>query len=248
MAGRLLHATLGDPYSNVALEEVLFTGLRVPTLRVWSNQRCVVVGRAQLAAAETDVGYCGRNSVPVVRRFTAGGAVYNGPGNMNWSFLVPRAQEGGRPALGDANGVFSSFAAKVVQALRSCGAECEFRPPNAIFDGRGKVSGMAAYISSRGVLCHGTLLVAADLAEVESLTRPRGGALLPRYPRSRAARVSNCGVDPARFAAELARASGFGPEAGGLTAAEEESVGSLVASKYSRDSWNLGDPFALDEL
>ena len=92
--GRFLETTLGDPFSNLALEEVLFTGLHYPTLRIWENQRSVVIGRAQLARAEADLEYCHRTSAPVVRRFTAGGAVYNGPGNLNWPFFVPRGEGG----------------------------------------------------------------------------------------------------------------------------------------------------------
>jgi len=103
--------TLGDPFSNLALEEVLFLGLRVSTLRIWSNQKSVIIGRAQLAEFETNLEYCRGAGIPIVRRFTAGGAVYNGPGNLNWSFFVPREENGMGSDLGDANRVFAAFAA-----------------------------------------------------------------------------------------------------------------------------------------
>ncbi len=205
MFGRLLEVTLGDPFSNLALEEVLFMGLRVPTIRVWSNQRSVIIGRAQLARFETDVEYCRGRSIPIVRRFTAGGAVYNGPGNLNWSFFVPRKADVTGAGLGDANRVFASFAAHVVTALRACDVDCEFKPPNSIVGKHGKISGMAAYISRGGVLCHGTLLVDADLEEVEKLTRPDARELMRRYPRSRIAPVSNCGVETRDFVSKLAK-------------------------------------------
>ena len=248
MVGRLLEVTLDDPFSNLALEEALFTGLRVPTLRVWNNQRSVIIGRAQLARFETDMEYCRSSSIPVVRRFTAGGAVYNGPGNLNWSFFVPRGADGTGAGLGDANRVFASFAAHVVRALRACHVECEFKPPNSIADSRGKISGMAAYISKGGVLCHGTLLVDADLKEVETLTRPGNAELMRRYPRSRFTPVSNCGVEARDFVSELGEGSGYDLEKDRLTTAESESTLRLVASKYADDEWNLGDPFPLDDL
>ncbi len=254
--GRFLEATLGDPYSNLALEEVLFTGLRAPTLRVWANQRSVVIGRAQLARAETDLEYCRRESVPVVRRFTAGGAVYNGPGNLNWSFLVPRWR--GRGEGSDPSRVFESFAAIVVDALEECHVESRYRPPNSIFDNCGKISGMAAYISKDAVLCHGTLLVDADLKEVEALTTPSAEELARRYPRSKVVSISNCGADPLEFAAKLANVffdgsdDRHGTDANGngastLTAAESEAASSLAATKYASISWNLGDPFPLND-
>lgn len=240
--------TLGDPFSNVALEEALFRVLRAPTLRAWVNQRSVVIGRAQLAEFETDLAYCRSHSVPVVRRFTAGGTVYNGPGNLNWSFIIPKDRWNANARFADAKQVFSSFAGLVVDALKKCGIGSEFKPPNTIVDGAGKISGMAAYLSKDAVLCHGTLLVDADLKEVERLTRPGRIALKKRYPRSRFVTVSNCGVDRSRFITELARSSGYRFEKDGLTKAEKELAVDLTASKYSREGWNLGDPFSLDDL
>jgi lipoate-protein ligase A len=248
MAGRFLEVTLGDPFSNLALEEVLFLGLRSPTLRVWSNQRSIIIGRAQLAEFETDLDYCRDRGIPIVRRFTAGGAVYNGPGNLNWSILVPKQEDGMESGLGDANRVFASFAALVVGALRACHVDCAFKPPNGIFDSRGKISGMAAYISKRGVLCHGTLLVNADLGEVEKLTRPSSRELVRRYPRSKVSSLSNCGADSRDFISNLRQTSGYEFEEDSLTATEAEATVGLTASKYTDDEWNLGDPFSLNDL
>ncbi|MGD1054602.1 MAG: lipoate--protein ligase family protein [Nitrososphaerales archaeon] len=248
MVGRLLEVTLGDPFSNLALEEVLFTGLRVPTLRVWSNQRSVIIGRAQLAKFETNLEYCRGNSIPVVRRFTAGGAVYNGPGNLNWSFFVPRGVDGKGADLGDASRVFVSFATLVVRALRVCRVDCEFKPPNSIASLHGKISGMAAAISKGGVLCHGTLLIDADLEEVEILTRPSDEGLARRYPRSRFTPVSNCGVKTREFVSELAKGSGYDLEKDRLGTGESELALRLATSKYADDRWNLGDPFFLNDL
>jgi len=246
--GRLLDLTLQDPYSNVALEEALFRRLNEPVLRVWDNQRSVVIGRAQLAALETDLQLCRKRAVPIVRRFTAGGAVYHGPGNLNWSFLEPRSksQEGGR--VFDAKNVFLSFAATVVNALTDCSVDCIFEPPNKIVTAEGKISGMAAYLSNEGVICHGTLLISADLAEVEALTRPSTAPAERRYPRSKGAEVANCGVDRARFVEALAARRNGTYSSGDLTQEEKSETARLVAEKYRREEWNLGDPFALDDL
>jgi len=248
LAGRFLEVTLGDPFSNLALEEVLFIRLRTPILRVWRNQKSVIIGRAQLAGFETDLDYCRDKGIPVVRRFTAGGAVYNGPGNLNWSFFVPRGEDETGSTLGDANRVFASFGALVAEALRACRVECEFIAPNSIFDRHGKISGMAAYISKRGVLCHGTLLVDADLKDVQILTRPSSRQLTRRYPRSRVASVSNCGVDTNDFISKLKSTSSYELEEDKLTTNEEETTIELTASKYTDDGWNFGDPFSPDDL
>lgn len=248
MQGRLLDCTLGDPFSNVALEEALFRLLKVPVLRVWQNQKSVVIGRGQLAWAETDPSYCEERSIPVVRRFTAGGAVYNGPGNVNWSFLAPRNQSDGAGKIFDAKRVFAAFADIVVKALEECSVDCAYDPPNRIMNEDGKICGMAAYISSEGVICHGTLLVDADLEEVERLTTPNSAELERRYPRSRFAKVANCKADPGKLRMALARASGFGHSPGPLSWEEKALAAKLLREKYSRNEWNLGDPFSLDDF
>lgn len=240
LKGKLLDLLLEDPYSNIALEEELFMEVEVPTLRVWENQTSVVIGRAQLAKYETDLEYCQRRSIPVVRRMSAGGAVFNGPGNLNWSFFVPR-NRGSLWSMGDAKSVFNSFAATVNEALRKCGVRSEFVPPNTLVDDGGKICGIAAYLSKKTVLCHGTLLIDADLAEVQKLTRPSATKISRRYPRSRFAKVSNCGVRRSDFVSELA-GSWAGFETKEWTPADKKTWSRLV-EKYRSVEWNLGDPF-----
>jgi len=245
LKGRLLDLVLEDPYCNLALEEGLFLESELPTLRVWENQKSVVIGRAQLAEYETDLEYCQRWSIPVVRRMSAGGAVFNGQGNLNWSFFVPR--NGREPgAMSDAKSVFTSFAAMVNGALRKCGVKCQFVPPNTLVDDNGKICGMSAYISKEATLCHGTLLIDADLEEVQRLTRPSTAEIGKRYPRSRFAMVSNCGVRRSDFVSGLA-GSWVGFEEGEWTPAERKTWSRLVG-KYRSDEWNLGDPFGRKDL
>lgn len=245
MKGRLLNLVLQDPYSNLALEECLFIEAQVPTLRLWENQKSVVIGRAQLAKYETDLEYCKNRSIPVVRRMSAGGAVFNGPGNLNWSFFVPRNGRSPWP-MGDAKSVFNSFAAIIGEALKKCGVGSEFVPPNTLVDDSGKICGMAAYLSKEKVLCHGTLLVDADLQEVQMLTKPSATRIARRYPRSRFTSVSNCGVKISDFVSELS-GSWLGFEPGEWTPREGKTWSRLV-DKYSSAEWNLGDPFGGNNL
>jgi lipoate-protein ligase A len=248
MRGRFLDCTLADAFSNVALEEALFRTFKVPILRVWDNQRSVVIGRAQLASVETDLDVCREKSISVVRRFTAGGAVYNGPGNVNWSFLEPRAQDNGRGRVFDAKGVFAAFARVVVGALANCSASCRFEPPNRIVNDMGKVSGMAAYVSSAGAICHGTLLLNADLREVEVLTRPSRARVDGRYARSTDVRVANCGVDRSKFVVALLDSADLDFVPDSLCDEEVAETSRLLGERYSRKEWNLGDPFRLNDF
>jgi lipoate-protein ligase A len=247
LTGRFIGVTLDDPYSNLAAEEALFRIVRTPSLRVWENQRSVVIGRAQLAAIETDLDYCAAQGIPIVRRFTAGGAVYNGPGNINWTFFAQRLSEHRRIRYSnDAKEVFSLFGSIVAEALSACSVECRFVPPNRIETSMGKVSGMAAYISRDGLICHGTLLLNADLVEVARVSRPSDVVVERKYPRSRLARVANVGLGRDAFVGSILEAAGldWGPEE---LAREELDLTASLREKYASPAWNLGDPFSLDD-
>lgn len=239
--------TMEDPYSNLAAEEAIFRLNRLPTLRVWDNQLSVIIGRAQLARFETDPDYCEAHRIPVVRRFTAGGAVYNGPGNLNWSFLAPASSEHRKIRYtSDPRSVFSSFASIIVEALAACSVACRFVPPNRLDTEEGKVSGMAAYISKEGVICHGTLLLDADLAEVARLTNPSVLAPETRYPRSSFVRVANTKINRDAFVKCLTVAADLDLDSCAMTE-EEEQLTQSFRKKYVRKEWSLGDPFALND-
>ncbi|HVC26759.1 MAG TPA: biotin/lipoate A/B protein ligase family protein [Nitrososphaerales archaeon] len=254
-AGRAMLPTMGgesddDPAANLALEEALFLRNERFIVRVWENRESVIIGRAQLAGYETDVGYCKAHGIPVVRRFTAGGTVYNGPGNLNWSIFVARGIGSGSLRYESSpHAIFSSASSPVLSALAASGVEAWLDPPNRILTREGKISGMAAYVSRKGFLCHGTLLVGADLARVKALTTPSPEALERRYTRSRDARTANAQLDVDSFIHTLVRTladeTKLAIEMGSPDEGERELARDLLATRYGSEAWNLGDPFAI---
>jgi lipoate---protein ligase len=241
-----------DPAANLALEEALFLRNEGFIVRVWENRECVIVGRAQLASFETDVGYCKAHGIPVVRRFTAGGTVYNGPGNLNWSVFVARGLGSGSLRYESSpHAIFRSASRPLLLALASSGVEAWLDPPNRILTREGKISGMAAYVSRKGFLCHGTLLVGADLARVKALTTPSPQALERRYTRSRDVKTANAPLDVDSFihtfVRTLADETKLALERGSPDEEERALAGELLATRYGYEGWNLGDPFAWDD-
>lgn len=164
---RLLVLKDTDPYRNMALEEVLLKaveeGLSPDTLRFWRNTRSAVIGGYQRPGEVLNLEKCRLFRVSVVRRFTGGGAVYHDLGNLNWTFVCRRDSASLRGVRG-ARRIFERFSSLILEALRGLGVKAEFRAPNAIYLGGGKVSGMAMYIKRRSILCHGTLLINSDLS------------------------------------------------------------------------------------
>jgi lipoate---protein ligase len=237
-----------DAHKNLALEEAIFWSNEGVTVRLWENQRSVIIGRGQYAAFETDLDYCESQKIPLVRRFTGGGAVYNGPGNVNWSFFLTDGVGPGRLRFErGVREIFGMGAEVVVEALGRLGIRAWLDPPNGIVTAEGKVSGMAAFLTKGRLLCHGTLLLNADLEEAQRLTKPRDVSAANRYVRSRHVIIANLGVGVGAFGRALkevveARTGDGTPP--GLNGAELEMADKL-ASKYKNPEWNLGDPFAL---
>lgn len=236
------------PAINLAMEEALFLRNRGLLLRVWENDESVILGRAQLANFETDVALCEREGIPIVRRFTAGGTVYHGPGNLNWSLFVARGIESGLLRyVSSPHEVFRVASRPVISALTQCGIAAWLEPPNRIFTAEGKISGMAAYVSKDGSLCHGTLLTGADLSRVKALTTPAPQKIQRRYTRSHDVKTANVKLDVDSFIRTLVRAvadeSGLAMKESTPDTGELELARELLASRYARDEWNLGDPF-----
>jgi lipoate---protein ligase len=239
-----------EPAANLALEEALFLRNEGFVVRVWENRESVIIGRAQLARFETDVGYCEAHGIPIVRRFTAGGTVYNGPGNLNWSVFVARELGSGTLRYESSpHAIFRTASRPVLSALAASGVEAWLDPPNRILTKEGKISGMAAYVSRRGFLCHGTLLVGADLARVKALTTPSPEALERRYTRSRDVKTANVRLDVDSFihtfVRTLADETNLAIEKGSPGEGERALARDLLATRYGDDGWNLGDPYAV---
>lgn len=192
-----------DPRRNLALEEALGRAAGPdPTVRLWRNGRCAVLGRSQIADAEVDVAACRELDVPVLRRFTGGGTVYHDPGNLNITIVLrrddPRLAD--RPELARVPGLYRLVLEPLVAAVISLGVPALATERDLLVDGA-KVSGVAAWIGGRSLLVHGTLLVDADLATLDRVLRGPGAPGNPRWERTRSRRSA---------VTSLARALGSG--------------------------------------
>jgi lipoate-protein ligase A len=219
-----------DPRRNLALDEALGrVGGPDPTIRLWRNDRCVVVGRSQLADAEVDAAACRELGVPVLRRFTGGGAVFHDPGNLNVTMVLLRDDPRlvGRPSLARVPGLYRLLLEPLAAAVASLGVPARATERDLLVAGA-KVSGVAAWIGRRSLLVHGTLLVDADLVTLDRVLDGPGAPGDPRWERTRSRRVT---------VTSLARALGRGDDPLGLQAlmtAAETAVMSEVADGTGR--------------
>jgi lipoate---protein ligase len=241
-----------DPALNLAREEAIGACHHgAPILRLWRNDRCVVLGRAQLAEAEADLSWCRDAGIPVLRRFTGGGAVWHDAGNLNVSVFLPRHGEPVRGALDDGLvGLYRLVLDPLGDAIRSLAGDTADRvgvDERAAWIGKGKVSGVAAWLGARTVLVHATLLVSSDL---DMLARALAGPGAPgdsRWEHTKSRRVpvttlAREGLPTAPAVVDAAVVAAFGVVAGvaaGLTPEEIDRAAELLDRRYSSDEWHL---------
>jgi lipoate-protein ligase A len=231
---RLLVLGETEPYANMAVEEALLRAVEEDeapnTLRLWRSSCSAVVGLSERPEETVNLENCRRLGIPIVRRFTGGGTVYHDLGNLNWAFAF-RKNSGDEGKVMSAYLVFERFSSPILEALRGLDVEAEFRAPNALYVGEGKVSGMAMYVKRRSVLCHGTLLVDANLSLLK---------LALKRLKEPVANVND--EAPSRLSVEdvakaIVEASGrclnIGLIEDGLTAREKELIGSCSLRRYN---------------
>ncbi len=174
----IIDFSLRDPAENLALEESILRSYgedRVPpTLRIWRNPRCVVIGRGQNPKDEADLDFCRRYRIPVVRRPSGGGAVYHHPGNLNFSLILPL--DGPWADVRKAYEIIGGLLAEALGERLGLRARVN---GSSVLVGDLKVSGMAQY-RRRGLLFHGTLLLWDDRIPMEKVLL----ALRPGYSPS----------------------------------------------------------------
>jgi len=225
----------GDQAANLALEEALArAGPASPLLRIWQNAPCVVIGRAQRAAREVNLAACVASGVPVLRRASGGGAVYQDLGNLNISLAGPGREPG---LAAEAAALVAAVIARLGLAPRA--------DERGVFVGPAKVSGLASQLTGAGSLAHATLLVTTPAARVGAFLTPAPARPHPTDSRRSpvaALRDLGCdiGVAGARRAVLAEAARRYGPlRQRPPSRAETRWHERLLAERYRIDSWHL---------
>ncbi len=126
--------------------------------RTWETTRpVVVVGRNSSVADQVIQDACLRDDVPVLRRFSGGGAVVLGPGCLNYALAVSLVSY---PELQDVAVSFRVVLQRLTAALNVTDLTVAGGTDLAL-NGR-KVSGNAQRRGRRAFIHHGTLLYAFD--------------------------------------------------------------------------------------
>lgn len=192
----LLESDTFNPEENLEIEESILNSSSPLTgiLRLWQNEPCVVIGKFQNEEYEVNASYVREKGIPVIRRFTGGGTVYNDLGNLNITFCKGRDDfifssyfiEEGRGIAGIISGALKDFVKENIEVDKR----------NAIFVNRKKVSGSSIAVTKDKFFYHASVLVNSDLTELKRVIKweesyPDGTGYFVKSNRSEVANLSN---------------------------------------------------------
>ena len=134
-------------------------------LRVWESASvCAVVGRGQTIENEVYTDKCLAESIGIYKRCSGGGTVLQGPGCLNYAFILPFSR----------HVAFSTISTTTSTIMKCVALGLQGVAPGLLVEGvsdlthKGyKVSGNAQKRLRKAFLFHGTVLIDFDLSLVD---------------------------------------------------------------------------------
>ncbi len=181
------HVSFADPQDNILYDDVLLSlaeqGLLGNTLRIWESPLYfIVLGRTGKVEEDLHLPAIKTDAIPVLRRSSGGGTVVQGPGCLNFSFIIAKDSH---KDLNDLRKSYHIILEGVLALLKDLGIDATFRPISdlAIVEGDKKFSGNAQRRGRQFILHHGTILYDFNLSLVSRyLAIPRD---IPEYRKGR---------------------------------------------------------------
>ena len=234
-----------EPRRGLAIDEVLLASTRdahEDLIRLWTNDRVVVVGRSQSVHDEVDLTFAAEQGVPVLRRISGGGTVYHYDGNLNITIVL---HDGRR--IGSVYEVFRFFGRAIATALIGLCPTVRFDANDLLID-EAKLGGAAQARRGNAVLYHTTVLVWPPKIAMDRLLlamrpdyHPRRVASRPRATRS-LCEATGDGLAMETIAdlitVSITDALGSVPTVSWLTDEEGRKADRLAETKYGDDAWN----------
>ena len=235
---KYLELTFDDPARNLACDEALLQRCEQEkaegVLRVWEPKNFfVVLGYSNKMTTEVNVAMCAERGISILRRFSGGGTVLQGPGCLNYTLVAKNHRSG---TLGDITQAYAQVLKRhqhVVEGLISEPVQIEGISDLAI--GGRKFSGNAQHRKHNYTLVHGCFLLNFDLALMEICLHMPSRAPAYRQGRSHQSFLRNLLLDSVTIKASLRREWRTD---GNLLEVPSDNIDELVNRRYACAGWN----------
>ncbi|MFP7699572.1 lipoate--protein ligase [Candidatus Phytoplasma pyri] len=173
------------PYFYFALEEYILSNLlskeQEAFFFMWQIHG-IVIGKNQIIENEVNLDFLKKNNIPIFRRPTGGGCVYNDPQVPLFSIVVRKK---------DKNFNFKIYLQKIIDVFKDLGVNLHFSGRNDILLNDKKVSGSSFMQTKNGMIMHGTLLYDCDVETMVRSLNPNDEKLISKGIDSVKSRITN---------------------------------------------------------
>ncbi len=167
---KFIDLTLPSAEQNIAFDEALIheceEGFDEEILRFWEpREYFVVLGYSSKAKAEVNVDSCRKNAIPILRRYSGGGTIVQGPGCLNFSLVLKIHNSGQLSNIAGTNSLVLQRHMRALQPFVEDVIDVEGYTDLTIR--QSKFSGNSQRRHQRFLLFHGTFLLRFDISIVE---------------------------------------------------------------------------------
>jgi lipoate-protein ligase A len=235
---KYLDLTFADPRRNLACDEALGDCCEAAdggeVLRFWEPAGYfVVVGYSNRVMAEVNIAACEQRGIPILRRFSGGGAVLQGPGSLNYTLVLRNDRAGSFGDIGHSYHRVLDGHREPFAKLTSARVEIQGTSDLAIA-GR-KFSGNSQHRKQRTTVFHGTFLLNFDLSLIEACLPMPSRRPAYRQNRSHESFLRNLRIDPARVKQALKEAWLADDP---YDRVPSERIEALMEARYGRAEWH----------
>lgn len=230
-----------DARFNLALEQYMFDKMNRDKdyFMLWQNKNAIVVGKHQNTFAEVNQSMVEKHNTTVVRRLSGGGAVYHDLGNLNFTFIINKADAHCLDIL--------LFCEPIRTLLKTLNIDANITGRNDIQIGDKKFSGNAQYIKDGRVMHHGTIMFNSDLDMVAAMLNVAGDKYLSRAISSVRSRVTNVSeyleekITVQQFADMVQKFIAKDAPSYTLSKKDLKEIEDIKSKRYDLWEWNYGE-------
>ena len=235
---KYLDLSFADPPRNLACDEALGDNFEAAdggeVLRLWEPAGYfVVVGYSNRVTAEVNVAACEERGIAILRRFSGGGAVLQGPGCLNYTLVLRNERAGFLSDIGQSYSRVLDRHRHVCAGLTSERVRIQGTSDLAIAGQ--KFSGNSQHRKQRYTVFHGTFLLNFDLSLIETCLPMPSRRPEYRQGRTHESFLRNLRIDPVRVKQALMETWHAEDPYGRVP---DERIEALMEARYTRGEWN----------